>query len=57
MMQGRAGLLAYRRSQGAVGALGKAFYKGGFENKMTRKEAALILQLKYVYTYRSLASN
>ncbi|KAI9645803.1 mitochondrial import inner membrane translocase subunit TIM14 [Ciborinia camelliae] len=43
---GRAGLVAFRRSRGeAVGALGKAFYKGGFEPKMNRKEAALILQL------------
>jgi hypothetical protein len=27
--------------------LGKAFYKGGFEPKMNRREAALILQLRY----------
>jgi hypothetical protein len=46
--QGRAGLVALRRSRGeAVGALGKAFYKGGFEPKMNRREAALILQLRY----------
>lgn len=38
-----------RRYRGeAVGALGKAYYKGGFEPKMNRREAALILQLKYV---------
>ncbi|KAI9891106.1 MAG: mitochondrial import inner membrane translocase subunit TIM14 [Vezdaea aestivalis] len=45
---GRAGLLAFRRYKGgagAAGALGKAFYKGGFESRMTRREAALILQL------------
>jgi hypothetical protein len=30
-----------------VGALGKTFYKGGFEPKMNRREAALILQLRY----------
>lgn len=45
---GRAGLVAFRRykgASGAVGALGKSFYKGGFEPKMTRKEAVLILQL------------
>ncbi|KAL5354622.1 hypothetical protein V496_07001 [Pseudogymnoascus sp. VKM F-4515 (FW-2607)] len=45
---GRAGLVAmrrYRGSAGAVGALGKAYYKGGFEPKMNRKEASLILQL------------
>ncbi|KAL8331258.1 hypothetical protein RB593_001954 [Gaeumannomyces tritici] len=43
---GRAGLVAFRRSRGGVGALGKAFYKGGFEQKMTKKEASLILSLK-----------
>ncbi|PHH72532.1 hypothetical protein CDD80_4470 [Ophiocordyceps camponoti-rufipedis] len=42
---GRAGLVAWRRSRGGVGALGKAFYKGGFETKMNKKEAALILSL------------
>ncbi|KFZ08366.1 hypothetical protein VF21_10262 [Pseudogymnoascus sp. 05NY08] len=45
---GRAGLVAmrkYRGGAGAVGALGKAYYKGGFEPKMNRKEASLILQL------------
>lgn len=25
--------------------MGRVFYKGGFESKMTRKEAALILQM------------
>jgi hypothetical protein len=49
VVQGRAGLVALRRYRGeAVGALGKAYYKGGFEPKMNRREAALILQLKYV---------
>ncbi|KAK4456284.1 mitochondrial chaperone [Podospora aff. communis PSN243] len=42
---GRAGLVAFRRSRGGVGALGKAFYKGGFEPKMTKREASLILSL------------
>ncbi|KAK4186556.1 putative mitochondrial DnaJ chaperone [Podospora australis] len=42
---GRAGLVAYRRSRGGVGALGKAFYKGGFEPRMNKREAALILSL------------
>ncbi|KAL7785520.1 mitochondrial import inner membrane translocase subunit TIM14 [Trichoderma ceciliae] len=42
---GRAGLVALRRSRGGVGALGKAFYKGGFEPRMTKKEASLILSL------------
>ncbi|KAJ5094568.1 mitochondrial import inner membrane translocase subunit TIM14 [Penicillium angulare] len=45
---GRAGLVAYRRSQGAVNAAGKAFYKGGFEQRMNRREASLILELPYV---------
>lgn len=45
---GRAGLVAFRRwkNPDAVNAIGRAFYKGGFESKMTRKEAALILELK-----------
>lgn len=50
ILQGRAGLVAfrkYRAGAGAVGALGKAYYKGGFEPMMNRREAALILQLKY----------
>ncbi|KAH8815694.1 hypothetical protein F5884DRAFT_188926 [Xylogone sp. PMI_703] len=42
---GRAALVAVRRSRGEAGALGKAFYKGGFERQMNRREAALILQL------------
>lgn len=44
--QGRAGLVAWRRSRGGVGAMGKAFYKGGFEPRMNRREASLILSLK-----------
>ncbi|TGO84135.1 hypothetical protein BPOR_0545g00070 [Botrytis porri] len=52
---GRAGLVAFRKSRGeAVGALGKAFYKGGFEPKMNRREAALILQLRHAYHSSSL---
>ncbi|EYE98099.1 putative mitochondrial DnaJ chaperone (Tim14) [Aspergillus ruber CBS 135680] len=42
---GRAGLVAYRRSKGGIGAAGKAFYKGGFDPRMTRREASLILEL------------
>lgn len=44
---GRAGLVALRRYRNpdAFNALGKAFYKGGFEEKMTKKEASLILEL------------
>lgn len=37
-----------------MGALGKAFYKGGFEPKMNRREAALILQLQYVLDVHAL---
>lgn len=44
--QGRAGLVAWRRSRGGVGALGKAFYKGGFEPRMSKREASLILSLR-----------
>lgn len=45
--QGRAGWVALSRYRGGVGALGKAYYKGGFEPKMNRREAALILSLRY----------
>ena len=47
---GRAGYVALRKSRGGItqaGALGKAFYKGGFESKMNRREASLILEIKY----------
>ena len=47
-LQGRAGLVALRRHRAGVGgvsALGRPFYKGGFEPKMNRREAALILEL------------
>lgn len=30
--------------------MGKAFYKGGFEPRMNKREAALILQLRYGLT-------
>ncbi|KAK3197778.1 hypothetical protein GRF29_216g1239649 [Pseudopithomyces chartarum] len=42
---GRAGLVALRRSGAAGSALGRGYYKGGFEPKMTRREAALILEM------------
>ncbi|KAK6219079.1 hypothetical protein LQW54_002581 [Pestalotiopsis sp. IQ-011] len=42
---GRAGVVAWRRSRGGVSAMGKAFYKGGFEPKMNKREASLILSL------------
>lgn len=43
--------MALRRSRGGagIGPLGRNYYKGGFEPKMTRKEAALILELPYVH--------
>ncbi|KAI5838753.1 hypothetical protein DFP73DRAFT_563119 [Morchella snyderi] len=49
-LAGRIGLQAlkkYKAASGAgvAGAFGKAFYKGGFEPKMNRREAILILQL------------
>ncbi|KAF2198282.1 mitochondrial import inner membrane translocase subunit tim14 [Delitschia confertaspora ATCC 74209] len=45
---GRAALVAVRRSRGGsagAGLLGKSYYKGGFESKMTKREAALILEM------------
>lgn len=44
--QGRAATIAWRRSRGGVGSMGQAFYKGGFEPRMNKKEASLILSLK-----------
>ena len=49
LLQGRAGLVAfrkYRAGTGAISHLTKTYYKGGFEPKMNRREAALILQLR-----------
>jgi hypothetical protein len=40
--------VAFKRYRGGTSAVGKAFYKGGFEQKMTRKEAALILETTFV---------
>lgn len=39
-------MIAWRRSRGGVSAMGQAFHKGGFEARMNRKEASLILALK-----------
>lgn len=39
-------MIAWRRSRGGVGAMGQAFFKGGFEPRMSKKEASLILSLK-----------
>jgi hypothetical protein len=41
-------LVALRRYRGGTNALGRAFYKGGFEKTMNRREAALILEASYV---------
>jgi hypothetical protein len=49
-LQGRAGLVALRRYRGGINAIGRPFYKGGFEQRMNRREAALILELSYVQT-------
>ena len=51
--QGRAGLVALRRYRGGVNAIGRAYYKGGFEKTMNRREAALILETPYVHVYHS----
>ncbi len=48
LLQGRAGLVALRRSRGAGSTFGRAFYKGGFEPNMNRREAALILEVPCV---------
>jgi DnaJ family protein C protein 19 len=37
-------VVALRRYRGGTDALGKAFYKGGFEKTMNKREAALILE-------------
>ncbi len=34
---------------GGVNALGKPFYKGGFEQRMNKREATLILELSYAF--------
>nr|POE88407.1 mitochondrial import inner membrane translocase subunit tim14 [Quercus suber] len=44
-VQGRAGLVAMRRYRGGTNAMGRAFYKGGFEKTMNRREAALVLEM------------
>lgn len=42
----RVGIRSLQRYKGAAG--GSKFYKGGFEPKMNRREAVLILQMRYV---------
>lgn len=49
-IQGRIGIQALKKYKALPGggmAFRKQFYKGGFENRMTRQEAILILQLRY----------
>ena len=49
LQQGRAGLVALRKSRaggGTLGRMAKSYYKGGFESRMNKREAALILQLR-----------
>lgn len=36
------------RVAGGTNALGRPFYKGGFEPRMNKREATLILELSYV---------
>ncbi|KAG0128185.1 hypothetical protein HOY82DRAFT_566406 [Tuber indicum] len=46
--QARIGLQAFKRYKAlgsGAGAFGRNFYRGGFEARMNRREAALILQL------------
>lgn len=54
-LAGRIGLQTlkkYRALPGGGGSFGKQFYKGGFEQKMNRREAVLILQLRYALCER-----
>lgn len=51
--KGRAGLVALRRYRSGATGIGKGFYKGGFEQLMNKREASLILALKYVSAYFS----
>jgi hypothetical protein len=50
--QARVGIQALKRYKalggGGASPFGKQFYKGGFESRMNRREAALILQLRWV---------
>lgn len=49
-IQGRIGIQALKKYKALPGggvAFRKQFYKGGFENRMTRQEAILVLQLRY----------
>lgn len=43
---GGAGAGTAPSASGLFGAFGKRYYEGGFEDKMTRKEAALILGVR-----------
>jgi len=41
-------MVAMRKWRGGTGVLARGYYKGGFESKMNRREAALILEMPYV---------
>ena len=45
--------MALRRYRGGANAFGRAFYKGGFEPRMNRREAALILELRCLCSHGS----
>ncbi|KAJ6258423.1 hypothetical protein Dda_6463 [Drechslerella dactyloides] len=49
---GRVGLQALRKYKaipGATSGFGKQFYKGGFDSRMNRREASLILSLRRIF--------
>ena len=54
-VQGRVGLRAFQRLQAMPKAARglKSLPKGGFEPKMSRREAALIVAIKYTYSFNS----
>ncbi|RKO89419.1 hypothetical protein BDK51DRAFT_37807 [Blyttiomyces helicus] len=45
-LTGRAALRAFSASKGAIGAGGRSFLRGGFDEKMTKREAAQILGIR-----------
>lgn len=44
-------LRRYRGASASTGVLGRAYYKGGFEPTINRREAALILEIPYVQCF------
>lgn len=51
----RMAIRTFQRIKGGSGSGFTAFYKGGFEDRMTKKEAALILGVRY-FVYLLLES-